>query len=1679
MADSFPLKTHLTHLQTFVDKKNKTFQEVFNQTITSLKPENVFDKKTQSSLVECMRCALTIEYTLRQSDKLVQAIQVLCNTTFILNTSMEQILDTAFSFLTAHVIKSNKRLVQFTVSLIDLSLPFELDKMHILENFKVLSDLYVTSPAQDMCQIMRVQNKLILHVFVQDDKADESILLEDTSITLDNGVNMPRLSITGKVPLRERALSVNVKTSPRFKNSLNLKNTPNDDIFVKPKTSASPGITSKIDKPEKTPKGRNSEEEKKDKDEKEFLYEDDECLQDDTDTEEDSSHSTSVKTNNQLDTPRSGIDENEDKNENTIQSNSTGLFSSGSLGNSSGEEFMVRDQLMKLKRATTKIGSDLQRVCLGCDTPAHLEVLNFITKETTCDHSKKPFFSKSILGSPWNELRGKRPMVLKMEKRMLELLKYWLEKSPDCCAPTAINGWNMDICVSIVKNIFGEDKTNFVSALSIFSAIATKFREHMQNEVGYVTKHVLEFFLKSPFALVTHKLLMLTEMKKMFQENQLLVDLFFNNDCVKNGEDVFGDLLNCLIFVMTPEFKVDCPEEVTIKMHDSIKKECLGVISEIVDSIELLKNNVIINEQNGFVEIDKTEGKKTVSPQGLQLLADWKMKIYNLKAKELFKESPSEAVKFMISSKLCEENPKSVAQFLMEMPQIDKTSLGKYLTSNKEFNETVFKEYMSLIDFKGQGVDSALRTMFGLFVMPGEGQVVDRVMEHFAARYAECFKKELDELQIGSSQVYFLATTIIFLSTETHNANVKTRTMDTYEKFKGMVEQFKFTLPDDYLKPLYDSVTQNAFLIPEQKVEEKHDNKVYVNEIKTNPRQRGMILIMTSELADFAKNGMIPPRDTVMLLSRDILKAFLDTAVPILLKYFKLVFEDNVAETVRCLKSVIEATILMECFDSTAKIMNFICSFSVYANFTPPKEVNYKATKLVLELCESSPEHLHQGWVDAFTVFSRLEQMGILDHPSIPPLTGIPKNTRKLFFMEVQHKLYSPKDLKIGFPIAQELTVIKNQLKPETELLNNIFTKLALLGQNEFTEMIKCLSKAALVELNCFSPPMFLLNRFEEIVKGYFEKGEKKKSLEMVDAIREFLLQCGLHPHINVAKKAVSTFFEFSQRDVFSEYTSKLKPIVVLMCDTPLLQCRSYILDVLKSELKTLANYVASSWKEILEVLYVASLDENIDLVKSGYDTLSIIVEDKIPYDEKNTVYMLKTLVKYGLIKDKSVVQDKRNEPMIIAGVTHVLEKFKVEDIDLETDGRFFESFFDVLRAYRKITASPFIIFTSLAAQAISNTVDKFCNKITEETWWFIINKIYFKILEEVGYYHRKDESLVNTRPDEWWSSVCLTSFMRMSNYILQHPDKLSGFIGDVFHIGVVFSLQGFVAAENIGLMIIKMTQPFFVENKEFIVLYNMIVSNVCEYIYQYVLSQKEKNVKKEEKEVSVGTPQKETPEADKCSNCGKELSQFEVIHCPLCEDKFCCVECKREKIGKEHHQIVKKKNIEEHFYPVTFSTPKLDFPTLTISTSKLFGVLEDNLNKLVTVSKEEDEKVMISLIEYDIKVMAEIKLNESDKQNVTDVSNSVEYFLIAFARAVGTVFPEVVVGLLDKFLAIPSETMLSFLFQFINSCTKELMNVIYKQNYRQLISLVSHESKEIRESLSAVLLNVYNAAQI
>ena len=56
----------------------------------------------------------------------------------------------------------------------------------------------------------------------------------------------------------------------------------------------------------------------------------------------------------------------------------------------------------------------------------------------------------------------------------------------------------------------------------------------------------------------------------------------------------------------------------------------------------------------------------------------------------------------------------------------------------KEFNQSVLKCFLQLLQFDSMDLVNALRVYLNSFVLPGESQQIDRMMETFAARYCSC-----------------------------------------------------------------------------------------------------------------------------------------------------------------------------------------------------------------------------------------------------------------------------------------------------------------------------------------------------------------------------------------------------------------------------------------------------------------------------------------------------------------------------------------------------------------------------------------------------------------------------------------------------------------------------------------------------------------------------------------------------------------------------------------------------------------------------------------------------------------------------------------------------------------------------------------------------------------------------
>ena len=78
----------------------------------------------------------------------------------------------------------------------------------------------------------------------------------------------------------------------------------------------------------------------------------------------------------------------------------------------------------------------------------------------------------------------------------------------------------------------------------------------------------------------------------------------------------------------------------------------------------------------------------------------------------------------------------------------------------------------------------------------------------------------------------------------------------------------------------------------------------------------------------------------ISVSNKKILKVFIDSTIPILLKCLKIEYEIDFNECFKYIDRIIDLTVAMECKEMTAEIMKVVCEWSVYNNFINCKPNN-------------------------------------------------------------------------------------------------------------------------------------------------------------------------------------------------------------------------------------------------------------------------------------------------------------------------------------------------------------------------------------------------------------------------------------------------------------------------------------------------------------------------------------------------------------------------------------------------------------------------------------------------------------------------------------------------------------------------------------------------------------------
>lgn len=298
----------------------------------------------------------------------------------------------------------------------------------------------------------------------------------------------------------------------------------------------------------------------------------------------------------------------------------------------------------------------------------------------------------------------------------------------------------------------------------------------------------LEGSLRKPDALEV----MLESVGTLVRIPSFMAELFVNYDCDIDSADLCLDMVGLLSRSAFP----DAASWSTA----TVPPLCLDALLGFVQSMHERKD--MESAVEGFPSLEKLRKQR-------------ELKKSIIKGATKFNEKPKAGLAYLASQGIIEnvDDSVAVAKFLRGTSRIDKKELGEYLS--KRGNEALLSAFLDTFDFSNVRLDEALRQMLNSFRLPGEAQLIERIVVQFAQKYLST--PDTDDIA-DTDSAYVLTYAVIMLNTDQHNPNVRGQNRmaptDFARNLRGTNGGKDFEL--EYLQEIYDSIKTNEFVLAEE-----------------------------------------------------------------------------------------------------------------------------------------------------------------------------------------------------------------------------------------------------------------------------------------------------------------------------------------------------------------------------------------------------------------------------------------------------------------------------------------------------------------------------------------------------------------------------------------------------------------------------------------------------------------------------------------------------------------------------------------------------------------------------------------------------------------------------------------------------------------------------------------------
>ncbi|XP_073462877.1 brefeldin A-inhibited guanine nucleotide-exchange protein 2 isoform X1 [Aquarana catesbeiana] len=1006
-----------------------------------------------------------------------------------------------------------------------------------------------------------------------------------------------------------------------------------------------------------------------------------------------------------------------------------------------------------------------------------------------------------------------------------------------------INAIKQYLCVALSKNGVSGVPDVFELSLAIFLSLLSNFKMHLKMQVEVFFKEIFLNILETSSSSFEHKWMVIQTLTRICADAQCVVDIYVNYDCDLNAANIFERLVNDLSKIAQGrsghELGMSPLQEISLRKKGL---ECLvSILKCMVEwskdiyinpnhqsnlgpekpcDPETSENKTpeILGRRSSASSVDSSVSSLIGSTGSQTSVPDYPGQFEVIKQQkeiiehgiELFNRKPKRGIQYLQEQGMLGNTPQDIAQFFHQEDRLDFTMIGEFLGENNRFNREVMYTYVDQLDFHDKNFISALRLFLQGFRLPGEAQKIDRLMEKFAARYLECNQRQT--LFASADTAYVLAYSIIMLTTDLHNPQVKNKmTKEQYIKMNCGINDSK-DLPEEYLSAIYDEIEGKKIAMKETK-EHTIANKSTKPGVPTEKERR---LLYNMEMEQMAKTAKALMEAICQEKAPFTSATHLEHVRPM----FKLVWTPLLAAFSIGLQDCDDNEVAYLCLEGIRCAIRISCIFSMQlerdayvqalarfslltasSSITEMKQKNIDTIKTLITVAHTDGNYLGNSWHEILKCISQLELAQLIgtgvktryisgtgrDREGIKSFTsggeefmGIGIGT--LVGSGADRKQIASFQESVGETSSQSVVVA----------VDRIFTGSTRLDGKAIVDFVRWLCVVSMDELaSIHHPRMFSLQKIVEI--SYYNMDRIRLQWSRIwQVIGDHFNKVGCNPNEDVAIFAIDSLrqlsMKFLEKDELANFRFQkdfLRPFEHIMKKNRSPTIRDMVIRCIAQIVNMQAANIRSGWKNIFALFYQAASDTNGNIVELTFQSVGHIVTNVFQHHFAAAIDSFQDAIKClsefacnAAFPDTSMeaIRLIRHCAKYVSEKPQALREYTSDDMNVAPGDRVWvRGWFPILFELSCIINRCKLDVRTRGLTVMFEIMKSYGHTF-ENHWWHDLFRIVFRIFDNMKLPEQQTEK------SEWMMTTCNHALYAICDVFTQFYEDLNGILlSDIF----------------------------------------------------------------------------------------------------------------------------------------------------------------------------------------------------------------------------------------------------------------------------------------------------------